>query len=165
MTTMPNLTFTSTNSITGESDTHVVNPEELVSVTLPHHPAVVNHRLIPGLTAKDWRHRETGWYDEEHRVLAKLGKQYPAYRPLIDEMRLLLYATFVKEAEVRGQGRRYKISHRRFVKEYDKFCNKWSRQPVSLLTVLTIQGPDDYLRLVNTWSYSYVRNALIVRKV
>ena len=102
MTIMPNLTLTSTDPATGESATHEVNPDELVSITLPFQPTVVNSSLVGRLSAKDWRHRETGWYDEEHKFLTNLGKQNPSLLHFVDEMRLLLYAVFVKEAEVRG---------------------------------------------------------------
>ena len=163
MTIMPNLTFTSTDPTTGESVTHDVNPEELVAVTLPFQPAVINPRLVRRLSAKDWRHTETGWYEEEHRFLTNLGARNPNFLHIIDELRILLYAVFVKEAEVRGASKRHKRSRLHFVKAYNKFCSKWQKQPTLPLTTPAIQlaqTPDDYLSFVNTWSYWQTRNEL-----
>ena len=60
MTIIPNLILTSTDPATGESFTHEVNPDELVSITLSFQPAVVNPSIVGCPSAKDWRHRETG---------------------------------------------------------------------------------------------------------
>ena len=163
MSIMPNLILSSTDPATGESATHEVNPDELVSVTLPFQPAVINPRLVKRLSAKDWRHKETGWYDKEHQFLANLGKQNPNFLHFIDELRLLLYAVFVKEAEVRGASRRCKKSRQQFTKAYNRFYSKWQKQPT-----LPFAGPatqlaqtaDDYLSLVNSWSYWQARSEL-----
>lgn len=159
---MPEITIKSTYSVTGQATTHAVNPEDLVSVTMPLQPAVVNPRHVRRLRAKDWRHRETGWYEEEHRVLTKLSRVKPHHRWLVHEMRLLMYAAFVKEAEARSLGRLLTSSRKRYIKEYDSFFKKWQRAPLLppiYRPTRLAYDPDDYLRVVHPWSYFEHRQA------
>ena len=149
---------------TDEEVTLSINPEDLVSYTLPLQPAVMNLQHVRRLTAKDWRHRETNWYDEEHKFLARLSQEKPDYGQLVAEMRLLLYAVFVKEAEVRSSGRKLLTSSRKhFIQEYDSFRQKWGRDPTlpsADMSTNLAQNPGDYLRSVNTWSYFVLRMAV-----
>ncbi len=157
---MPEITLTSTLESTGESTDHAINPNDLISVTLPFQPAIVNHEHVKRLVAKDWRHRETGWYDKEHALLTQLGQQVPSHQWLIDEMRLLLYAVFVKEAEVRRRGKLLSSSRKRFADQYAKFHGKWGRHPALPSIELSTEsplGPDEYLRCIRTSSYFELR--------
>lgn len=122
---MPKITL----KVTGGATTFAIDPNDLVSVKLPFEPAVVNPQHVRHLSAKDWRHQDTGWYEEEHKFLARLSQENPDFQCAIDEMRLLLYAVFVKEAEVRRPGKLLTSSHKRFTKEYAKFCEKWRSRP------------------------------------
>ena len=163
MIVMPNISLTATDPNTGGSDTHIFNPEDLVSVTLPFHPAIVNRQLVKSLVSKDWRHTKTGWYNEEHKMLTALATRYPDYQRLIDELRVLLYAVFVKEAEIRHPGRVLTVSYRRFISEYEKFCKRRHSYPAFLRAFgpNTPQGTNDYLRLVSTSSYLESRYSVL----
>ena len=161
---MPNISLTATDPNTGESETHIFNPEDLVSVTLPFQSPVINRQYIRRLVAKDWRHKETGWYDDEQKTLSALTTQNPHADHFINELRVLLYAVFVKEAAVRHQGRLLTASMRRFTKEYDKFCKKWQCYPRFLkdFELNTPQGADEYLQLVSISSYFENRYAVLL---
>lgn len=158
---MPDLTFTSRNPNTGEEETHAIDPEDLVAITMPLQPAVVNPKYVKRLTAKDWRHRETNWYDAEHEFLERFRQSHPHHGQLVDEMRLRLYAVFAHVAGIRSpRSKLDKSSRKHFTKRYDAFVRKWGRFPMhpsAFMSTKLAQDPDDYLRSVTTWSYYELR--------
>ena len=126
-----------------------LDTSELVSVTLPLQPAFINpgHRL--GLAARDWRHRETAWYDREHQLLTRLRDWWPE---MVDYLRLLLEAVFVKQAHHMRRERMERKSYQRFIKEYESFC-KGQRKNL-------LPAPDDFLQRVDKSDYLFGRLAL-----
>ena len=97
-------------------------------------------------------------------MLTRLSRANPHRRwlILIDEMRLLLYAVFVKEAEARSPGRLLTSSRKHFNKKYVQFLKKWRRAPLIppiYRSPRVADDPDDYLRFVHPWSYFEHRKA------
>ena len=163
--TMPEISLTATDPVSGQEDTEEINPADLVSVILPFQPATINPKFFQGLPAKKWRHLETNWYDEEHEVLTRVLRSYPSLAPFIAEMRLLLSAVFVKHAEEWQRGRLYRQSRKDFDKKYTDFERKWKRKP-QLMMSITGRGsvdPDGYLQQVHSSSYFRLRNHTLSR--
>ena len=61
--TMPEISLTATDPVSGRGDTIEIGPADLVSVILPLQPATINPEVFQSLPAKKWRHQETNWYD------------------------------------------------------------------------------------------------------
>ena len=84
-----------------DGETIYVPPDELISISPPFQPALVNlnpYKQIAKrrLTAREWRHNETSWYDQEHVRLTRLRTTQPLWA---DALRVALYATFAKASE------------------------------------------------------------------
>ena len=131
------LSLTAQEAETGEVLYQVeLGPQDLVALTLPLRPAILNMQHYKNLTAKDWRHKETSWYDKEHEVLTQVRSRSPRY---VDSLRVLLEAAFVKQAETMGNNQVLKVSRKRFEKEFEVFAKHWplpSRSPAELLKII-----------------------------
>ena len=84
--TMPEISLTATDPVTGREETVEVHPADLVSVIMPFQPATINPEFFQGLPAKKWRHQETNWYDGEHELLTRILRRHPNLDSFIAEM-------------------------------------------------------------------------------
>ena len=164
---MPEITLTGTDPTTGAESTVAFDPARLVSVTLQHHPATVNPDFFRHLSAKEWRHQETSWYQKENEYLNQLLTLDPSLDPVLWEMRLLLYATFVKSAEERKLNNLYKGSRKHFDMRYKAFFKKWGRHPLlpSRIGGIHPERPDEYLEQIHSWSYFELKRLIQFRPV
>ena len=160
---MPELSITATDPVSGKEDTAEFDPAELVAVILPFQPATINPEVFKGLPANKWRHQETNWYDEEHKFLTRILLRHPSMAPFIAEMRLLLYAVFVKHAEEWRRVRLHRQSRKDFDRKYADFVKKWKGHPSLTMYIggLLPEGPEQYLQPVRSWSYFHLRNATL----
>ena len=158
--TMPEISLTATDPVTGREETVEVHPADLVSVIMPFQPATINPEFFQGLPAKKWRHQETNWYDGEHELLTRILRRHPNLDSFIAEMRLLLSAVFVKHAEEWQRPRLHRQSRKDFDKKYTDFIKKWKRHPqlMQSITGRASECPDDYLRQVYSGTYFRLRN-------
>ena len=158
--TMPEISLTATDPVSGREDTIEISPADLVSVILPLQPATINPEVFQSLPAKKWRHQETNWYDGEHEFLTRLLRRHPHLAPFISEMRLLLSAVFVKHAEEWQRSRLCRQSRKDLNRKYAVFVKKWRRHPQLMMSITgrASEGPDDYLQQVYSGSYFHLRN-------
>ena len=162
--TMPDLSMTATDLVSGRKDTVEFDQAELVSVILPFQPATTNPEVFKGLAAKKWRHQETDWYDEEHKFLTRTLRRHQSMAPFIAEMRLLLYAVFVKHAEEWQRDRLHRQSRKDFDRKYTQFVKKWKEHPrlTRYIGGPLSEGAEQYLQQVHSWSYFHLRNASLL---
>ena len=133
----------------------------LIYATLPLQPAFVNSGYYEMLSAKIWRHELTHWYDQEQKFLDKLSLEDEM---LAGTLRVLLYATFVKQAEEMGRNElRNRSANKRFTGEYRKFERRYGQPPQyphGNLSLVLPPSPDHYLQGVDSSSYFFWRMAL-----
>ena len=157
------LSFKFGNRATGEVSPIEFDWDEMWSFTPPFQPAILNLCNTGKTRARDWRHAETGWYDEEHEFLTQVLKNRPDLEKMVNESRLLLYAVFVKTADSLGNMKLRNGSLDCFVSEYLKFCEKWRccpSLPPALCSGKQPANQEDYLKAVRPESYAVVRRIL-----
>ena len=155
--------FTFTMSATGQVVNIDIDWEDLYSLTPPYQPAILNVGNTGKISARNWRHVETGWYHEEHAFLTQLLRNRRDLAKVVAESRLLLYAVFVKAADGLGDMTLRKRSSKRFVNQYRTFCDEWRCHPSlprALWSGNLPANPEDYLKAVHPGSYAELRRIL-----
>lgn len=138
--------------------------DDLVSVTLDRVPSIVNSKNVQRLSAKEWRHQATSWYDREHAELTRIRRDQPHLSQLVDELRVLIYGVFVREAVAREHPRRVQLSSvRRYKQAYLSFLEAHRTRPILYPICKALpppQGHYQYLEALHPWSYREFREGL-----